>query len=343
MSLLAPSSPHAHRPLSTSHVMAQVSLATLPALGVLTWLFGWGSLINVMLAVTTAIFAEALILKLRKRPWRILMDNSALLTGLLLGLSITPLAPWWLPVLGAAVAVVVAKQVYGGLGQNPFNPAMVAYALLLVSFPLPMSLWPQPLSLQAEPWTFWEHLTHTFTGSLHAIDGYTGATLLDAFKHKGALTAEEFWLQTPVAQAVLNATTGVSLAYLLGGVYLLWRGIISWHTPVAVLASLLILAAFFYGADPSQYASPSMHLLVGAGIFSAFFIATDPVTSATSHKGKLVYGAGIGILVYVIRTWGNYPDAFAFAVLLMNFAVPFIDYYTRPRTYGHARAQRGIK
>jgi electron transport complex protein RnfD len=172
-------------------------------------------------------------------------------------------------------------------------------------------------------------------------DAFSSATPLDLFKNKGALTADELWAQTPLL-GQLGSWQLVSLAYLAGGLYLLARRIYTWHIPVAMLATLFMISGFFYGADPSNQAPPLLHLTLGATMLGAFFIATDPVTAATSNKGKLIYGAAIGLLVYIIRAWGNYPDAIAFAVLLMNLAVPFLDYYTRPRTYGHKQANRGI-
>ncbi|SHF15145.1 electron transport complex protein RnfD [Modicisalibacter ilicicola DSM 19980] len=345
MSLIHTSSPHARATTSTGRVMGWVLLATLPGIATLTGFFGWGVLINVLFAAGLGVGLEALVLRLRARPPGVtLRDNSALVSGVLLGVSLPPFAPWWLILMGMVAAIVVAKQLFGGLGQNPFNPAMVGYALLLIAFPVEMTRWAAPLGLfGAEaigPGEAWGH----FLGTVAPSDAMTGATPLDAFKHKGeTVLASEFWADEPLPPGTLNAWHTTALAWLVGGALLLFKRIISWHIPASLLGALLVLATLMYASDPSHHGSPLFHLLGGAAIFGAFFIATDPVSAATSRKGKLYYGAAIGVLIMLIRQWGAYPDAVAFAVLLLNFAVPFIDYYTRPRTYGHARPNRGIK
>lgn len=345
MAFIRVSSPHLHRPLSTSKVMQTVILATLPGLAALTWLFGWGSIINVLIASVSGLLFEALILKTRSRnPLPALKDNSALLTCVLLGIALPPLAPWWLVVTGTFVAIVIAKQLYGGLGNNPFNPAMVAYALLLISFPVEMTQWVTPAALLDNGISLSQSLSAVFGGAVNAPDAFTMATPLDGFKHKGALMADEYWQQNGFRpEKIWSAWATVSVAFMVGGFYLLWKRIFTWHTPVAMLGTLFVLSLLFYGTDASNYASPMVHLFSGAAMFGAFFIATDPVTAATSNKGKIWFGIGIGVLIYVIRTWGNYPDAVAFSVLLMNFAAPFIDYYTQPRSFGHNKARKGIK
>ena len=345
MAFIRVSSPHLHRPLSTSKVMQTVILATLPGLAALTWLFGWGSIINVLIASATGLAFEALILKMRSRnPLPALKDNSALLTCVLLGIALPPLAPWWLVTTGTFVAIVIAKQLYGGLGNNPFNPAMVAYALLLISFPVEMTQWVTPAALLDNGVSLSQSLSAVFGGAVNAPDAFTMATPLDGFKHKGALMAEEYWVQDGFRpDKIWGAWATASVAFMVGGLYLLWKRIFTWHTPVAMLGTLFLLSLLFYAGDTSNHGSPMLHLFSGATMFGAFFIATDPVTAATSNKGKIWFGIGIGVLVYVIRTWGNYPDAVAFAVLLMNFAAPFIDYYTQPRSFGHSKARKGIK
>lgn len=341
MALLRVSSPHLTRPGNTGGVMMLVILATLPGLAMLTWFFGWGNLINVAWAGLVAIVCESLVLLLRKRPLAFyLTDYSALLTAVLLGISLPPLAPWWLTLVATAFAIIVAKHLYGGMGQNPFNPAMIGYALVLIAFPVEMTSWLAPQSLamtESQTPGFMETLTtiFPFIGG-ESFDAVTMATPLDAFKHKGGLTAEEFWsTELAVSSQSWRAWQMASLGFLLGGVYLIYRKIFTWHIPVSMLAAMAAISVVFWATDPSSYASPELHLLGGATMLGAFFIATDPVTAATSLKGKLYYGAGIGILVYLIRNWGNYPDAVAFAVLLMNFVAPLIDHYTQPRTYGH--------
>jgi electron transport complex protein RnfD len=317
--------------------MRWVIAATLPGLAVMTLYFGLGILSNVLIAALWAVAAEALVLRLRHRPiWPTLNDSSALLTGVLLGASLPPASPWWLIGVGVIAAVVVAKQLYGGLGHNPFNPAMVGYALLLVSFPTHMTLWAPPQSLW--PDSLWPQIMGTLTTS--ALDGLSGATPLDAFKHKGeAVMASEFWASSPLPEGTLSAWRNIALAWLAGGMVLIVKRLISWHIPVAMLGSIMLLSALFYASDTSHFASPLFHLLTGATLFGAFFIATDPVSAATSRQGKLLYGAGIGVLVILIRNLGGYPDAVAFAVLLMNLCVPLLDIVSVPRPVGQTTAR----
>ncbi len=343
MALIRISSPHTRKPGHAGNLMREVLLATLPGLAALCWFFGWGSLINVLLACVLALAFESLVLLLRRRPLGFyLRDGSALVTAVLLGLALPPYVPWWVTLVGIFFAIVIAKHLYGGMGYNPFNPAMVAYALLLISFPVQMTQWTAPGSVAGGLPSLGEALGQIFAGQPLA-DAYTMATPLDAFKHKGALTAEEFWSANTALATARDAGFAVSLAFLAGGAYLIWRKVFTWHTPVALLATLFLLSAMAYGSDPSNYASPLFHLTTGAAMLGAFFIATDPVTAATSNRGKLIFGACIGALIFVIRTFGNYPDGVAFAVLLMNLSAPFLDYYTQPRTYGHKKSNRGIK
>ncbi len=345
MGLLTLSSPHTHGPNSTSKVMANVVLATLPGLAVMTWFFGWGSLINVLFASLVALASEAAVLLMRKRPLSFfLKDNSALVTGVLLGLALPPFAPFWVTLVATAFAVVFAKQMYGGIGNNPFNPAMVGYALVLVSFPLQMTTaWALSTQMSGSSiLSFGDTLQVIFAGHSTLADAYSGATPLDAYKHLiGKNTAD-----TVLAEATFNGWLNggwewVNIAFLAGGLYLLARRIITWQIPLAMLLSLS-LCSLIFGWDEDMYTPLSLHLLSGATMLGAFFIATDPVSASTTPTGKLIYGAGTGILLYVIRTWGSYPDAVAFSVLLMNFAAPFIDAYTQPRSYGHQKARRGL-
>lgn len=337
------------QPADTGRVMGWLLLATLPGLAALTWHFGLGVLSNVLLAATFGVGLEALVLRLRRRALRpVLADNSALVTGVLLGASLPPGTSLWLILVGMVAAIVVAKQLYGGLGQNPFNPAMVGYALLLISFPSAMTQWSAPHGLLGpDGLSFGDLLGRVIGTGIEGNlppDAWSGATPLDAFKHKpDAMLASEFWATNPLPEGTQTAWRDVALAWLTGGALLLYKRLIGWQIPLSMLAAMGALATFLYAVDPSHHGSPAFHWLNGAAIFGAFFIATDPVSAATSRKGKLYYGAGIGLLVVLIRDAGAYPDAVAFAVLLMNFAVPLIDYYTQPRTQGHARPSRGIK
>jgi H+/Na+-translocating ferredoxin:NAD+ oxidoreductase subunit D len=351
MILARSSSPHLHAPVDTGKVMQYVLFATVPGFVGLSWNFGWGTAINVILACLTALALEAGIMALRKRPVLFyLRDCSALVTAVLLGLALPPLAPWWLVAIGILFAIGVAKHLYGGMGYNPFNPAMVGYVVLLISFPVEMTTWITPREILPEGASLpglMESLQIVFGLGQAASDGFTGATPLDAFKHSQGMVVDQIYASEPLfseAELVAFGWEWVNFGFLLGGGWLLYKRVFTWHAPVAMLASLALMAALFYdGGSSTSGGSPLMHLLSGATMLGAFFIVTDPVTSATSNRGRLIYGAAIGALVYIIRVWGNYPDAVAFAVLLMNFAAPLLDNYTLPRTYGHKKSRRATE
>lgn len=338
------SSPHSHRGRTTQKVMLWVAFATLPGIAAQTYFFGPGVIFNLLLAVAGCVGFEALAMALRQRPILFyLRDYSALVTGLLLGLCLPPWSPWWLVVSGSFFAIILAKQLYGGMGFNPFNPAMVGYVILLISFPVEMTRWAAPAGLPeaaAAP-GFAEAMNQVWRGLV--VDGYTAATPLDLMKQNTSLLLQDLYQQQPVFAAGQWAGAGwewINTGFLLGGCLLLYKRIISWHAPVSMLASLALMAALFHDGGSSQsQGSVVFHLLSGATMLGAFFIITDPVSSAVSNRGRIIFGAATGVLVFVIRSWGNYPDAIAFAVLLLNFAAPFIDYYTVPRTYGHTRSR----
>ncbi|CAM5211845.1 electron transport complex subunit RsxD [Alishewanella longhuensis] len=348
MSFKIASSPHHHNRRSTAGLMKLVAFACIPGIAVQAVFFGYGVLVQLVLAISTAWLAEALILWLRKKPvLPRLTDHSALVTAVLLAISIPPYAPWWLVVIGTAFAIIFVKQLYGGLGNNLFNPAMAAYVLLLISFPVQMTQWLPPLPLQAVTLSPLDAVCAVFTQyscggfSLtqlqQGIDGTTLATPLDTLRTDLAqgLTLTESYTK-PVYQSIAGVGwLWVNLAYLAGGLLLIQQKVISWRIPGAIIGSLFVLSALGWLAAADANPSPLFHLFSGATMLAAFFIATDPVSASTTDKGRLYYGALIGILVFVIRTYGGYPDAFAFAVLLANMCVPLIDYYTRPRTYGH--------
>jgi electron transport complex protein RnfD len=344
MALLSISSPHTKGPQRTSIMMRWVIAMTIPGLIAQTVFFGWGNLHNVLWCSIIALVSEAIILKIRKRPLTFyLSDYSALVTGVLLGLALPPFAPWWIALIATTFAIIFAKHLYGGMGYNPFNPAMVGYALVLVSFPVAMTTnWATPMSLLEQAPSIVETLAKIW-GETALPDAFTGATPLDTYKHEIAhsLSAEVF--EAPVFGSFYAlGWEWVNLAFLAGGLVLLALKVIPWQTPVGVLLGLAV-PAIVLGWDADQSAPFMLHMLAGATMLSAFFIATDPVTSCTTARGRLVFGLGVGIFAYIIRRYGSYPDAFAFAVLLMNFAAPLIDVYTQPRTYGHAKAQRGSK
>ncbi|MGB1139530.1 MAG: electron transport complex subunit RsxD [Halioglobus sp.] len=336
MALLRITSPHAHGPASTSKVMQSVLLATVPGIIVMTYFFGFGTLVNILWGSVIAIACEALALLLRKRPLGFyLKDCSALVTAFLLCIALPPYSPWWLIAVGIASSILLAKHLYGGLGYNPFNPAMAGYVILLISFPVQMTTWAAPLGLAELPGPI-DALKACFLPA--SFDAVTMATPLDVLRQNNSLLMEDLWAQNPQ----FGRWGGVgwewaNLAFLAGGAWLLYKRVFTWHAPVAMLVALALMAAlFYYGGSSASGGSPLFHLLSGATIFGAFFIVTDPVSSAVSLRGRLIYGAMIGVLVYIIRVRGNYPDAVAFAVLIMNFAAPFIDHYTQPRTYGHS-------
>lgn len=349
MAFLRITSPHAHSPGDTGDVMRLVLLATLPGLIALSYFFGPGTLMNVVMAGASAMALEALVLKLRQRPVMFyLNDCSALVTGVLLGLALPPYCPWWIVAVGSFSAIVMAKHLYGGMGFNPFNPAMVAYVILLISFPVEMTQWAAPRSILEEGQSLVGPLTGLsaiwFDG---ALDGYTAATPLDVFKQNSSLLVEHLYNSEAIFSTGRWAGAGwewANLGFLAGGLFLLYKRVFTWHAPVSMLVALFIMSGLFYdGGSSTSGGSPVLHLLSGATMLGAFFIVTDPVTSAVSTKGRIIYGAAAGVLIYVIRSWGDYPDAVAFAVLLMNFAAPFIDYYTLPRTYGHTKTRRATE
>jgi electron transport complex protein RnfD len=338
-----PSSPHLVSKGSVRRVMLMVMAALLPGAALYSYFFGWGVVVNIILALASAVTFEAIMLLIRKKPvLRFVGDGSAMLTGLLLALSLPPMTSWWLPVIGCFIAIVVAKQLYGGLGYNPFNPAMAAFAVLLISFPVEMSQWLAPSAVQVHALSFWDAWQFSWSGRLPdnmLFDQMTAATPLDKLKtdlRQGIVVGEI--MHAPVFGYLAGrGAEWVSAAYLVGGAALIALRIISWHIPVSMLLALAAFAGIGQLMDPQHSVSLSIHLLAGATMLGAFFIATDPVTAATTPVGKLIYGAGIGALVFAIRTWGNYPDGVAFAVLLMGLTVPLLDQYALPRIFGARR------
>ena len=333
--------PHAPPVTSIPVVMRRVLYALIPGILAHVWFFGAGLLINLVIACAAGLAAEGLCLRLRNQPVRsFLSDSSVLVTAFLLAFCIPPLAPWWLITVGMFAAVVLAKHAYGGLGFNPFNPAMVGYVFLLISFPLEMTAWlpPEIGDLDYQAPGFLATLIYSLTGELPAglsFDAITRATPLDMMG--GTNTMAEVTASPLFGDFGGRGWEWINAWIGLGGLYMIYRGVIRWQIPTAMLTTIFLFATVMYFLDADRFPSPLFHLLSGATLIGAFFIATDPVSAATSDSGRLVYGFGIGLLTYIIRTWGGYPDGVAFAVLFMNLTVPVIDRYSRPRVYGKHR------
>ncbi len=334
-------SPYLSKAPSVGAIMLKVMLALIPGMLATVWVYGGGILITLSIAIVSAVTFEFVLLKLRNRPVKpFLTDYSAVVTASLLALSIPPLAPWWLTVTGVFFAIVIAKHLYGGLGYNPFNPAMVGYAAILISFPILMTKWPSPLALASVDLSMAAQFQLIFFGTLPdniALDAVTGATPLDYLKTQLMINGNKADILTAPIYGIIGGKHHeiIPLAYLLGGVYLLRERIITWHLPVAFLGTLAFVSLTMLLFQTATQAGPLFHLTTGAAVFGAFFIITDPVSGATTPKGKLIFAAGIAILTWVIRVYGGYPDGVAFAVLLMNMCVPLIDAMTQPRVFGH--------
>ncbi|MGB5576288.1 MAG: RnfABCDGE type electron transport complex subunit D, partial [Woeseiaceae bacterium] len=294
---------------------------------------------------------EWLMMVLRKRPPEVaLTDYTALVTAALLAFAVPSLTPWWVTATGALFAIVVAKHLYGGIGFNIFNPAMAGYVVILIAFPMHLNLWIAPRigDIDYQYLTVIQTLKYTLTGSLPealGFDAVSRATPLDVMKSglNGMRTVSEIRANPIMGDFGGRGWEWIGNFLAIGGFWLLIKKIIRWHIPVGVGVGLLLPATIMYLADPGSHPSPGFHLFSGATILCAFFIATDPVSAATSPKGRLVFGFGIGVLIFCIRTWGSYADGVAFAVLIMNMAVPAIDLVTRPRIVGHDKQSENTR
>ncbi|MFD0965465.1 electron transport complex subunit RsxD [Seminibacterium arietis] len=355
------SSPHTHSGKRTAHIMLWVIVAMLPAIAGQIYYFGFGVLIQSCLAICFALLLELIVTILRKKPiYFYIGDFSIVLTALILAVAIPSYSPYWVILIGTFCAVILGKHVYGGLGQNLFNPAMVGYVILLISFPLQMTTWLPPIRLLNEPPTFYDSYSLIFNGftsdgfSLHqltsAIDGITQATPLDAVKThiKSGIEHISQLNSSPIFQSFLSDNIDqislglgwaqINILFLVGGLFLLWKKIIHWHIPVALLTTMFTISTihFFFSDTVPQ---PLWQLFSGSTMFAAFFIATDPVTASITPRGKLIFGAIVGALICLIRFKGGYPDGTAFAILLANICVPLIDHYTRPIINGHQKRE----
>jgi electron transport complex protein RnfD len=328
--------------------MMAVIIALIPATLFGVWQFGWPAFNLVILCVVSAIVFESLCLSIRHQPQGLFLgDGSAALTGLLVAMTLPPWAPWWIALCGSGFAIIVGKHIFGGIGQNIFNPAMLARVALLISFPVEMTRWlnPTPLFSSDAP-GFMEGLAITFGYSAQNWDALTGASILDQVKTGLSLgqTVPEI---VQNSHSLWNGFAGLSsgslgetssILIMLGGLWLIYRSIISWHAPIAMIATVGVMAGLFNLIEPERYIGISEHLFSGGLMLGAFFIITDPVTSPSTIRGELLFGFGCGLITFVIRTWGLFPEGVAFAVLIMNSITPLIDYYVRPRLYGYTRS-----
>lgn len=307
------SSPHVHSGDSIQKNMLYVVLALLPAYLVALYYFGVGALVVSSIAVVSCIGVEALIQRFVLKTKVSISDGSAALTGLLLAMNLPANLPWWMVIIGSIVAIGLGKMCYGGLGNNLFNPALVGRVFLLISFPAAMTTWPVP-----EPF------------NLAYMDAQTAATPLALMKYDQLLP--------PILSTIIGNEGGSmgevsAIALLLGGAFLLWKKVITWHIPVSILLTVALFTGIMHAIDPIAYHHPLWHLCTGGLLLGAIFMATDYVTSPMTGRGQIVYGIGIGIITMVIRLWGSYPEGVSFAILLMNAATPLIDKYIQPKRF----------
>jgi electron transport complex protein RnfD len=318
-------SPHIHGDQTVKKIMWGVVFAMLPAMLVSIWYFGISALTTTAVAVVTCVAAEYLMKRFLLHEDPDVSDGSAIITGMLLSFNVPSSLPWWETMLGGIFAIGVAKIAFGGLGKNLFNPALVGRIFLLVSFPVNMTSWPVPLSNR---WVL--------------VDALTGPTPLGQLKEglANGETLAALKAHLPSYQDMFMGQIGGSLgevsaiAILLGGIYLLYRGIISWHIPVSYLLTVAVFTGILYLIDPTHFIDPVFHLLAGGLMLGAFFMATDMVTSPMTYKGMLVFGVGCGVLTVSIRNWGAYPEGVSFAILIMNAFVPLINKGFKPKRFG---------
>lgn len=320
-------SPHIHEELTVPQVMRGVIIAMLPALAFSIYTFGWGALIVTMLAILSCAGFEYLINRyLLNRP-STLADGSAVITGILLAFNVPSNLPWYIVIIGSAVAVGIGKMTFGGLGNNPFNPALVGRVFLLISFPVQMTSWPTA----SKSWSF---------------DATTGATPLGIIK-EGTLNNQSIaglMDQMPSYSDLFFGMQGGSLgemsafALIIGLIYMVYRKIVTWHIPVVMILTVFVLTGIFWLINPDTYANPLFHILTGGVLLGAIFMATDYVTSPITHSGMVIFAIGIGLITVVIRLWGGYPEGVSFAILIMNAFVPLINRYTKPRRFGTKKA-----
>ncbi|NIF25789.1 RnfABCDGE type electron transport complex subunit D [Pantoea sp. Tr-811] len=310
--------------------MGLVLLACMPGVMTAFWFHGWGLLFNLLLCAASALCCEAALLAWRGQPVRAgLNDASALVSSVLLALALPTLAPWWLPVAATSIAITLGKHAFGGVGRNLFNPAMLGYAAVLLSFPLQMNHWP------GQPPGLLESLQGVFTDA-GQIDAWAQPTALDSLRHNRSLTLDELFASHPGFGSVGGrASEWINLAFLLGGLFLLQRKVYGWQAPVGLLAGLFLCSLLAWnGSGSDSHGSPLLHLFSGSTMLAAFFIATEPVSGPRTDQGRLLFGLIAGALIYLVRTWGSYPDGTAFVILLLNLAVPALDRLALRRVQG---------
>lgn len=324
--LIVSLSPHAHGTDSVERNMYGVIIALLPALLVSFLYFGIGSVVVCASSVATCMFFEWAITKYIMKKEPTLTDGSAILTGLLLGFNLPSNLPVWIIIIGALVAIGIGKMTFGGLGCNPFNPALVGRCFLLVSFPAQMTSWPVAGQLTSY------------------VDAQTGATPLSIMKEAIKSGDPTVLDRLPDSVSLLLGNPGINhgagtigeicaLALIIGLIYMLWKKIITWHIPVSILATVFVFCGLLHVANPI-YANPVAELLTGGLMLGAIFMATDYVTSPMTHKGQIIYGIAIGALTVIIRNWGSYPEGMSFAILIMNAFTPLINAYVKPKRFG---------
>lgn len=318
-------SPHQHGEETTRKLMLGVIIALMPALAASIYFFGTGAIVVTLTSVLTCVIVEYIMQKfvLGKKPS--ISDGSAVVTGLLLAFNLPSNLPIYIIIIGAIVAIAIAKMTFGGLGNNPFNPAIVGRVFLLISFPVQMTTWPVPSGFH--------------TGYADAVTGATPLAIIsEGLKNGEAMT--QLMDKIPSHMLMFFGYMGGSmgeisaLALIIGGVYLLWKKIITWHIPVSILLTVAVFSAILWMINPGSYADPVFHLLTGGLLLGAIFMATDYVTSPMSHKGMIIYGTGIGIITILIRNWGAYPEGVSFAILIMNAFTPLINKYVKPSRFG---------
>jgi electron transport complex protein RnfD len=333
-------SPHIPAPSTVNWVMMQVLIALIPGIIAYVGFFGPGVLIQISIAVVSALGFEYAMLKLRDQPTQLHMaDLTAPVTAVLFALCLPPLMPWWASVIGMFFAIVVAKHLYGGMGFNLFNPAMVGYVVILIAFPLEASRWLTPAPLATESLNLVDSFIAIMTGALPPSvtwDAITQATPLDMIRtgRTQDIMLSEIHHSPAFGQFGGVGWEWVAMFYALGGIYLMFRRIINWRVPAGLFGVLFAFSLPLYIVDPFVYPFPTEQLFLGSMMLGAFFIATDPVTCSTTPRGRLIFGGGVALITLAIRRWGGYPDGIAFAVLIMNMAAPLLDRYTKPRVFG---------